>query len=289
MAKPRVSNCLMLVALVSDRVLDLPALSSPIASSPAADAAPRQALLTALAQGLKLLADHALPHANAAVEVAELAARAEELAAEAWKRSSVRTPDPAGARALAESFQAFIAEAAELSWRAARSAAATREAGAIMVSHASELTKLATSSVPPDIATLRATLRPIVASLEQLPAHLAENRAMADDVASLGVKATELGAQAMTPQAYSRPANAAALAIYRNLRILGDEAAALASTMRSDAERLRSAIGSIAGHADRLATAGQAPACTVTAETRIGNVVAQGRAIEWGSGTPRRV
>ena len=264
-------------------------MSSSIGSSPAADAAPRQALLTALAQGLKLLADHTLPHANAAVEVAELAARAEELAAEAWKRSGARTPDPAGARALAESFQAFIAEAAELSWRAARSAAATREAGAIIASHASDLAKLATSSVPPDIATLRATLRPIVVSLEQFPARLAENRAMADDVASLGAKATELGAQAMTPQAYSRPASAAALAIYRNLRILGDEAAALASTMRSDAERLRSAIGSIAGHAGRLATAGQAPALTATAETRIGNVVAQGRAIEWGSGTPRRV
>ena len=263
-------------------------MSPAIATSPGSDAAARQALLTGLAQGLKLLADRALPHADAAVEVAELAARAEELAAEAWKQSAARTANPTGARALAESFQAFIAEAVELSARAARSAATTREVGATLRSHAAELAKLATNGVPPDLATLRTTLRPVVSSLEQFPARLAESAVLADDVASLGTKATELGAQAMAPRANSQPASAAALAIYRNLRTLGDEAASLASTMRSDAERLRGAISGIAGQAGRIATAGQTPVAVATAETRIARIVTQARGIEWGVGTARK-
>ncbi len=259
---------------------------------PAADNAARRALATGLAQGLKLLADHVLPHANAAIEVAELAARAEELAAAAWQQSAARIPDPAGARALAESFQGFIAEAAELSGRAARSAAATREVGATMAGHAAALREFAAGSGPSDLTALRATLRPVVASLEQLPRHMAESRAMADDVAGLGAKAVELGARAANLQANARPASATALEIYRSLRILGDEAATLAGTMQADSERVRSAIGGIASQAGRLATAGQDAAPPVTAASRIGAVVTQGRTLqgatmEWGTGTRR--
>lgn len=262
-------------------------MSSSVATSPGTDLAARQALLTGLAQALRLLADHVQPHANAAVEIAELAARAEELAAEAWKQSAARTSDPAGIRALADAFQAFIAEAAELSSRAARSAATTREVGTTMVSHAKALNKLATNSIPPDIATLRVSLRPVVASLELLPVRLAENRAMADDVASLGAKATELGTQAMNPRAHSRPAGVVALEIYRNLRTLGEEAAAVADTMRADVVRMRSAFNGVAGQSGRLATAGQPPPPPPSAETRIGKVVTQGRAVEWGTGIRR--
>ncbi len=262
-------------------------MSTSAPPTPAGDAAARQALLTGLAQGLKLLADRVLPHANAAIEVAELAARAEELAHEACKQSGARTADPGAARTLAEAFQEFIAEATALSERAARSAAATREVGATMADHAGELTKLAAIGTPPDLPTLRTALRPIVASLEQLPIRLAESRAMADDVASLGSKAGALGAQAMNPQANARNASAQAMAMYRSLRTLGDEAAALAATMQSDADRVRKAIGGIASHAGRLATAGGAAPPPPTAATRIAQVVTQGQAIEWGAVTRR--
>lgn len=268
------------------------ALATAPPRTPAADIAARRAVVTGLAQGLKLLADHVLPHANAAVEVAELAARAEQLAAAAWQQSAARSPDPAGARALAESFQAFVAEAAELSSRAARSAAATRDVGATMTSHAGALSNFATGSGPSDIAALRAALRPVVASLEQLPRHLAESRAMAGDVAGLGAKAVELGARAANLQANARPASATALEIYRSLRILGDEAATLAGTMQADSERVRNAIAGIASQAGRLATAGQDAAPPFTAASRIGAVVTQGRtlqegAMDWGTGTRR--
>ena len=84
----------------------------------------RRALLGGLVMALKLLAQRILPQADTALEVAELAARAEELAAEAWKLGAARVPDPARTATLQAEFQAFLEETAELSTRAAHAAAA---------------------------------------------------------------------------------------------------------------------------------------------------------------------
>ena len=63
-----------------------------------------------------------------------------------------------------------------------------------MIFQRAALREFAAGSGPSDLTALRATLRPVVASLEQLPRHMAESRAMADDVAGLGAKAVEQSA-----------------------------------------------------------------------------------------------
>lgn len=214
----------------------------------------RREVLGALALALKLMAERILPQADAALEVAELAARAEELATRAWELAGARIPDRARAEALQVEFRDFIEHAVDLSARAAHDAAACREAGGAMERHASDLTSLARSPEAGDIAVLRARLRPIVASLEQLPVRIASSKVMAEDVVALGARAAKLGDEAMAAQGHRIAASDKALALYRSLRGIADEAGVLAANMLADSQRLRGTIGGIATQVGQIAT-----------------------------------
>lgn len=252
---------------------------------------PRRELLGGLALALQLLAQRILPQADTAHDVAELAARAEELAAEAWRIGASRLPDPARAAALQAEFRAFIHEAAELSERAARAAAAVRAVGESIGTHAANLSHLATSPEADDIAVLRTRLRPLLATLEQLPERIAANTALAQDVSAMGANAAKLGADALAAQDHRIPAGEKALALYRSLRAIAEQAGTVAETLLADAQRLRGSIGSIATGVGQIANPGTAPA---TAESRLSQVVAHGTgaaprapptgALDWGIG-----
>lgn len=253
----------------------------------------RRALLGGLAMALKLLAQRILPQADTALEVAELAARAEELASEAWQLGASRVPDPARAAALQAEFQAFIAEAAELSARAARAAAAVRVVGEAIETHGTALSSLAQSPEADDLAVLRTRLRPMLHTLEQLPERIAANTALAEDVAAMGSNAARLGSEAQAAQGHRIPASEKALALYRSLRAIGQQAGTIAETLLAEGKDLRSTIGRIATHVGQIAAPGTAPA---TAESRLTQVVAAGTgttptppagALDWGLGRGR--
>lgn len=254
------------------------------------DGAVRHALLKGLVLALQLLATNVAPLAEAADDIALLAARAEELAAAAWKASSDRTRDPAIAAALARDFNAFVTDAAALSARAARSAAASREVTATMQAHAATLASVSQEGAT-DIATLRIRLRPVALSLEELPKRMEESRTLAVDVASLGGRATELADLLSSHGGRTRSAAETAIAIYRGLRDLAEEAAQVGQTMLNDAARMRGAITGVVGHASRIASPSAAPSAappagsapngagvvprTATAVDRLGKLVSQ--------------
>ena len=259
-------------------------------SSPPGAPNARRALLGGLAMALKLLAQRILPQADTALEVAELAARAEELAAEAWQLGASRVPNPARAAALQAEFQSFIEEAAELSTRAARAAAAVRAVGEAIETHGTALSGLAQSPEAEDLAVLRTKLRPMLATLEQLPDRIATSKALAEDVADIGTNATRLGGEALAAQGHRIPASEKALALYRSLRAIGQQAGTVAETLVAEGQALRSTIGSIAAHVGQIATG----TSQATAEARLTQVVAAGTgtappagALDWGIGRGR--
>jgi len=271
---------------------------APVPPDDSRDASSRQLLLVGLAQALKLLAERVLPQANTATEVGELAARAEVMAATAWRLGAALIPDPDRVQALQAEFRSFIAEATALSARAARAAVACREATDTLGAHAAEMTGLANAPGTPDLATLRALLRPVVTSLEQLPDRVAASEGLADDVAALGHKAAALREQALAAEGRRRSATEAMVAIYRTLMDFAVEAAGIGQTMMADAERLRSSIGGVAIHASRLASPSPSPtgpAPNANAEARLGKVVTQGAriadrsggALDWGAAARR--
>ncbi len=260
-------------------------------AAPPGDPNARRALLGGLAMALKLLAQRILPQADTALEVAELAARADELAAEAWKLGASRVPDPARAAALQAEFQAFITETAEVSDRAARAAAAVRVVGEAIETHGTALSTLAQAPEANDLAALRAKLRPMLATLEQLPDRIATSKALAQDVAAMGTNAARLGNEALAAQGHRIPATEKALALYRSLRAIGQEAGTIAETLVAEGQGLRNTIGSIAAHVGQIATG----TAQTTAESRLAQVVAVGTgtstppagALDWGIGRGR--
>lgn len=268
--------------------------ASPAAGSPPGppDPAPRKQLLLGVAQALRVLAERLVPQTDAMQDVYDFVVRAEEMAEQARQLGAARVPDTARAAALAADFESFIAEAAELSRRAAQEAAISRELSGTMAEHAGGLAQMAAGPESHDLASLRARLRPVMTTLEALPARLAAGAGMAADVAALGTRAAELGTQAMAVQQHRVSAAEKALAICRSLRTLAGEAATIAETLRADTDRLRNTIGGVVTQVGRMSA--PAPAKPVGAEARMGQVVAQGaraapsQSIDWGVGRPRQ-
>jgi hypothetical protein len=238
-------------------------------------AAGRRALVLGLAQALELLGRRMAPHAAAAAEVAALAARAEEIAEAARLVSRGHGAGATMARELAE----FIAETQAVAARAAHSAAASREVGALMDHHAGTLTTLLDDpAASADLTRLRAGLRPLVGALESVQLRLGEGGMVADDIATLGARAGDL-AQRKSGQT----AGEAAAAISQRLRRFAEEAAAAADTMRAESVAMRAGLNSVARATVTIAT-GVATAPD-TATSRMDTTLRQGTrlstAVSW--------
>lgn len=237
----------------------------------------RRALVLGLAQALELLGRRMAPHADAAAEVAALAARAEEIA----EAARLVTLGRGAAAALAGELTAFIAEAQAVAARAAHSAAASREVGALMDHHAGQLgALLADPAAAADLASLRSGLRPLVGALESVQARLAEGGMVADDIAALGGRATGLAQQGA-----GRAAGESAVATGQLLRRFASDAAAAADTMRAEAAAMRAGLNSVARATVTIATG--VAAAPETAASRMDATMRQGTrlatAVAWRS------
>jgi len=269
----------------------------------ASDPGARRQLLVGVAQALRVLAERLAPQMDAAQDVTDFVIRAEEMAHEASRLGAARVPDPAQAAALAAAFEAFIAEAGALSRKAAQEAAASRDLSGRMADQAGMLAKMAASPEAQDLATLRAQLRPVMVTLEELPARMAAGHGMAADVAALGARAAELGAQAMAVQQHRVSTTEKLLAICRSLRTLAEEAGVIAETLRGDNDRLRRTIGGVVSQVGKMGQAAgpaSAGAAAGGAEARLAQVVAHGvaagrpaapaapgQSLDWGVGRGR--
>jgi hypothetical protein len=244
-------------------------------------------LLRSLTMSLGRFSQRFLPLADTARDVAVLVVRAEELAAEAWKLSASRIPDPARADALKDAFRAFIAEATELSIRAAQVAGVVRTVGDAIATQIPVLTKFADSEKVDDIDALRTQLRPLLATLEQLPGSLTASSNLAQDVVSMGANAARLSSQALAAQDHRIPAVEKVLALYRSLRDIATEAGTVAQTLLADVKRLRDGITGIATSTAQIVTTENG---VMDATARLSQVISAGvarappSAIDWGVG-----
>ena len=251
------------------------------------DSYKHRALLGSLTILLQRFSQRFLPLADTARDVAELAARAELLAAEAWNLSASGIPDPARAAALLDEFRAFIAETAELSSHAAQVAGVVRAVGDAIATHIPVLTKFADSEKVDDIDTLRTHLRPLLATLEQLPDSLTATSNLAQDVVSMGANAARLSSQALAAQDHRIPAVEKVLALYRSLRDIATEAGTVAQTLLADAKRLRDGVSSIATSTMQMDTTKNGVAGALARLSQVvshRNERAPPSAIDWGVG-----
>jgi len=154
-------------------------------------AATNRGIFQGLAKILAMLATRMQTQEEAATQIARLVPRAEELAAQARALAVVRIPESGAAAEL----EAFTEETEKLAQRAAREAAVSRAAGAILKGQAAEP---------------RAVARTLDGALAALPARLKAVKAVAANVASLGSSARDRStagcATSPTPPPRSAPA-----------------------------------------------------------------------------------
>ena len=247
-----------------------------------AAAATNREIFQGLAKILAMLANRMQTQDEAAIQIALLVPRAEELAAQARALAVARSPESGAAAALAAGLEAFTEETEKLAQRAAREAAASRAAGAILKGQAAELGAVArTLDGVNDKALIRSRLRSLLETLAALPARLKAVKAVAADVASLGSSARDLADSTQGLQANARNPGIIATALYRGLRDFADTAATVASSMADDAERVRQSIGNVGDRATQLASPGAAAARPeATAIGRMQAVVTPGAAAQ---------
>jgi hypothetical protein len=270
---------------------------------PGAAAAADRAAFQALAKLLAIIGTRLQTQGDAACQIAMLAPRAEQLASQASAFARVRGSAREAAAALAADLGVFLKDTIKLADHAAREAAVSRDAGAVLKVQAAELkaVELAFSGAN-DKALIRARLRAVLGTLAAIPARLQAMTAVAADVAALGARARGMGDRVSELNA-GNP-GAAAMEIRRGLLDFAGAAATIAAAMSADAERIRQCIAGMSGCAANLgspAAAAQARS-EATAIGRIPAVVSRGAArqgsqhpdqpvggMSWGGGsTPPR-
>ena len=238
---------------------------------------------------------------DAACQIALLAPRAEQLAAQAGAFASIRGSAREAASALSAVLRVFLEDTVKLAEHAAREAAASRDAGAILKVQAAELeaVDLAVSGAN-DKAVIRAKLRSVLGALAAIPARLQTMTGVATDVAALAGRAREM-ADRVNGLDGGNP-GAAAMEIRRRLLDFAEAAATVAVGLYADAESIRQCIAGMSGCAATLGSpeaAAQARS-EATAIGRIPTVVSRGAGrkgsqhpehplggMSWGSGSTR--
>ena len=237
----------------------------------AADRAAFQALTKLLATiGTRLQGD-------AACQIALLAPRAEQLAVQASAFASIRGSAREAAGALAAELRIFLEDTVKLAEHAAREAAASRDAGAILKVQAAEMivVELAFSGAN-DKTLTRARLRSVLGALAAIPARLQAMMPVAPDVAALGGPAREM-ADRVNELNGGNP-GAVAMEIRRGLLDFAEAAATVAVAMYADAECVRQCIAGMSGCAANLGSpeAAARARSEATALGRIPAVVSRG-------------
>ncbi|GAC1338326.1 MAG: hypothetical protein NVSMB18_04550 [Acetobacteraceae bacterium] len=249
-------------------------------SDPVSEAAvARRDILSGLTQALALLGARMQPQADTAREIAMLAARAEEIAQEAWTIGTTLLTANARLAALDAAFQSFIADAGELSRSAARQTAVSLEVAAAMETFKAEM-KAASLDLEgvDDIGVVRARLRPLASSIAALPARIQSGTAIVDEVAALGERALGLAESAEGLHAKGRNSTQSAIAIYRGLRAFAESAAEVATNAHKAAARASGAIQDLREQADGMVSpeAAEAVRRRNTSLGRLERVIAEG-------------
>jgi hypothetical protein len=226
-------------------------------TAPTTTADERRMVLAGMAQALAQLSVHVERQGEAALGIADLVTRAEAIAAEAWTVSCADGDAGTRAEALARELDGFVADATQLAQRGARDAASSREVARSMRSHAVEFAHAARDlNGVDDLAQIRARLGPLAAALGALPARVQAGAGLAGEVAALGDQASAIAERSESLHRDPRHPNAAAIELYRALHDFADSAAAIAVTMRVEADHARRAIADMAVRADRLVARG---------------------------------
>jgi len=246
---------------------------SEITSTPPATA--KREALDGVARVLGMLAAGLQTQGDAAREVALLAVRAEQLAAQAWQFSKDRDPSGAVAADLATEVALFIADASVMSQRASAEAAATRDVTAALDHQAEDLRAAGRSLTGvDDITLIRARLQPILDTLSAIPARLKSFTGIAADVSALGDRATQLAGRTSGLFENATVRGVTGVAIARDLRELANAAALVAKDLVKDNKAMRDTIAGMQTQALQLGVSGKPEG---PAAVQIKSVIAAGR------------
>lgn len=183
--------------------------------------------------------------------LATLAARAEEIAAMAWRLSADITTDATAQ--LAAALDGFSHEVNAVAGRVGHAVITARRVADIMEAHAGELAHIAEDLVgDADAALLRSRLTRLVNALDTIPEHTAETVGLAGDIAGLSGRAVLFAARARALTSAANPAQLA-LDIARDMRGFAEAAAAIAVHLSADATRAREATQAMELRARQLA------------------------------------
>ena len=185
--------------------------------------------------------------------LATLAARAEEIAAMAWRLSADITTDATAQ--LAAALDGFSHEVNAVAGRVGHAVITARRVADIMEAHAGELAHIAedlAGDADADAALLRSRLTRLVNALDTIPEHTAETVGLAGDIAGLSGRAVLFAARARALTSAANPAQLA-LDIARDMRGFAEAAAAIAVHLSADATRAREATQAMELRARQLA------------------------------------
>lgn len=220
-----------------------------------ADTQAKQAMLVQLAAALSALGSKMRAQQEAAVDLCALGARAEEMARSARKLAfSPHHGAHAGLRSLSENLDGLAEEMRTTAERVEQECLLGRAVAEALSRHSAELNALAQQDGrPQDMATIRARLRPLATTLEELPSRMKAGKARTADIAALAARAREIAGQATELLSGNLPGRQEQmLALARGLGQLAEEAVQVSARYAEDANVAVQVAEEMAGRATNL-------------------------------------
>jgi hypothetical protein len=245
----------------------------------------RRALLQGLAEALTSISDRLRRLETTKRMIFLLTANAETIAEQARRLGDPRVSgEAASGPALVTQLQALASAYTVLSERVAGEIANERSAAVALAQHARSLLRFVQS---PDHAasgsTREESLLALVDGLTALAGREAGDQATVDAIRQLAGRAAALAAEAEALEAHkgSHAMTRASAALYRGLRDIAEETAAVSRRIEDQVTALRSVISGMAASAGQLVAA-EAGSGLPPAEDRLRQLVHQGHAaMDW--------
>ena len=205
----------------------------PVNHRPDPEAHAKRQILAGLSDALAALSDRMRSQQDAAVRITVLAVRAETIAERSWNLSAARGQKfDQECEALACDIKAFAADVSAAAKRAGEEALLGREVARAITAHAADIATLAREiDHLPDVAAVRAHLRPLSHTLTELPERLKAGAATIKEVNGIAALANGLAERGDVLAEGGVLASREAVALSRDLRRFAEDATAISLEM----------------------------------------------------------
>lgn len=237
-------------------------------------------LFSGLAEALGVLAQRLTGQEDAARDIADMAFRAEQIAARAKSINTGGSRNGLGImQELAAELGAFAIDMVAHAARATQESALSQKIAAALLRHTKLMTEHSSSTADP--AVLRTHLNGLLEVLVAVPGQLAANTALARQMAALAERATQLVVTAHEAVKQRNSLSRSAADLHRELSSVANDAATASAQMLSEATAIRATADTLAKRTARLTQtpAQRAAAQAAALETKVHSVIDQGKTI----------